>query len=42
MALTYDKNMKVDVFKVNDDKAEEHLATYIIDDIEDIAKNNIS
>lgn len=44
MALTYDKNMRVDVFKVNLDekKSEEHLATYLIDEIEDIVKNNIS
>lgn len=44
MALTYDKNMKVDVYRVNLDekKSEEHLATYLIDEIEDIVKNNIS
>lgn len=44
MALTYDKNMKVDVYKVNLDesKSEELLATYLIDEIEDIVKNNIS
>jgi len=44
MALTYDKNMKVDVYKVNLDesKSEELLATYLIDEIDDIVKNNIS
>ncbi len=42
VALNYDKNMRLDVFAVHENDKEEHLATYIIDDLEDISKDEIA
>lgn len=42
VALTYDKNMKVDVFAVYDNEKEQLISTYILDDIEDISENTVA
>ncbi len=42
VALNYDRNMKVDVFGVYNDDKEELLATYLIDEIDDISENGIA
>lgn len=42
VALNYDRNMKVDVFAVYNNDKEELLATYLIDEIDDISENGIA
>ena len=42
VALNYDKNMKVDVFAVHENKQEELISTYLLDDLEDISENSIA
>ena len=42
VALTYDKNMKVDVLAVYDNEKEQLISTYLLDDLEDIAENSIA
>jgi len=42
IALSYDRNMKIDVYAVHPSKDEQHLATYVIDEIDAIAKNDIA
>lgn len=42
VALNYDRNMKVDVFGVYNNDKEELLATYLIDEIDDISENGIA
>jgi len=42
IALSYDRNMQIDVFAVFGPDHEQKLATYILDEIEAIANNEIA
>ena len=42
ISMSYDRNLKIDVYAVYAQADEQHLATYILDEITDIAKNEIA
>lgn len=42
IALTYDRAMKIDAYALNEDETSEHLATFELQDLDEISTNDIA